>query len=125
MSHTPSHDAAPTGRRLYLQEVVTRDGWQAEKGFIPTADKISFINRLSLAGYAKIEVTSFTSPRAIPALADAEQVMRGINRQPGVEYTCLVPNQRGAQRALDCAVDELNLVMSVSETHNGSNLRKN
>jgi hydroxymethylglutaryl-CoA lyase len=62
-------------QRLYIQEVVTRDGFQAESSFIPSADKIALINRLSQAGYAKIEVTSFTSPKAIPMLADAEEVM--------------------------------------------------
>ena len=109
--------------RIYIQEVVTRDGFQAEPRFIPTEDKIRLINRLSRAGYAKIEVTSFTSPKAIPMLADAEAVMRGIERVPGVEYTVLIPNLRGAERALTVGVDEFNLVMSVSETHNQSNLR--
>ncbi|BEI36921.1 hydroxymethylglutaryl-CoA lyase [Polynucleobacter sp. HIN7] len=109
--------------RIYIQEVVTRDGFQAEPRFIPTEEKIRLINRLSHAGYAKIEVTSFTSPKAIPMLADAEAVMRGIERVPGVEYTVLIPNLRGAERALAVGVDEFNLVMSVSETHNQSNLR--
>lgn len=110
-------------KRLFIQEVVTRDGFQAEPRFIPTEDKIRLINRLSRAGYAKIEVTSFTSPKAIPMLADAEAVMRGIERVPGVEYTVLIPNRRGAERALTVGVDEFNLVMSVSEIHNQSNLR--
>ncbi|MEZ5740829.1 MAG: hydroxymethylglutaryl-CoA lyase [Burkholderiaceae bacterium] len=109
--------------RLYLQDVAVRDGFQIEPVFIPTERKIDLIDRLSRTGLAKIEVTSFTSPRAIPALADAEQVMQGITRQPGVEYTALVPNLRGAERALACRADELNLVMSVSETHNLTNLR--
>ncbi|UVL53631.1 hydroxymethylglutaryl-CoA lyase [Pseudomonas sp. B21-036] len=110
-------------KRLYMQEVATRDGFQNESTFIETADKISMVNALSECGYAKIEVTSFTSPKAIPALRDAEAVMQGIQRHPGVEYTVLVPNVRGAERALGCGVDEANLVMSVSEPHNRSNLR--
>ena len=110
-------------QRLYIQEVVTRDGFQAESSFIPSADKIALINRLSQAGYAKIEVTSFTSPKAIPMLADAEEVMCKIERVPGVVYTVLIPNLKGAERALEVGVDEFNLVMSVSETHNQSNLR--
>jgi hydroxymethylglutaryl-CoA lyase len=81
------------------------------------------INRLSQAGYAKIEVTSFTSPKAIPMLADAEEVMSKIERVPGVVYTVLIPNLKGAERALRVGVDEFNLVMSVSEAHNQSNLR--
>lgn len=110
-------------KRLYMQEVATRDGFQNESTFIETADKISMVNALSECGYAKIEVTSFTSPKAIPALRDAEAVMQGIQRHAGVEYTVLVPNVRGAERALGCGVDEANLVMSVSEPHNRSNLR--
>lgn len=110
-------------QRLYIQEVVTRDGFQAESSFIPSADKIALINRLSQAGYAKIEVTSFTSPKAIPMLADAEEVMSKIQRVPGVVYTVLIPNLKGAERALRVGVDEFNLVMSVSEPHNQSNLR--
>lgn len=110
-------------KRLFMQEVATRDGFQNEKTFIQTDDKIALINELSQCGYAKIEVTSFTSPKAIPALRDAEAVMAGIARQPGVEYTVLVPNVRGAERALGCGIDEANLVMSVSEPHNRSNLR--
>ncbi|MEX3844973.1 MULTISPECIES: hydroxymethylglutaryl-CoA lyase [unclassified Paraburkholderia] len=111
------------GKVLYLNEVATRDGFQNEAAFIDTDDKIALIDRLSACGYAKIEVTSFTSPKAIPALRDAEAVMHGIERVPGVVYTVLVPNVRGAERALSCNVNEVNLVMSVSETHNRTNLR--
>ena len=110
-------------KRLYVNEVATRDGFQNEAAFIDTDDKIALINQLSACGYAKIEVTSFTSPKAIPALRDAEAVMHGIARAPGVVYTVLVPNARGAERALSCNVDEVNLVMSVSESHNRANLR--
>jgi hydroxymethylglutaryl-CoA lyase len=110
-------------KKLHIQEVVTRDGFQAEKAFIPTEEKIALINRLSRAGYAKIEVTSFTSPKAIPMLADAEAVMKGIDRFPGVEYTVLIPNLKGAERAVYVGVDEFNLVMSVSEAHNLANLK--
>lgn len=113
----------PDKSRTYIQEVATRDGFQNEPVFIPTAAKIALINQLSRLGLAKIEVTSFVSPKAIPALADAEAVMAGIDRVPGVCYTALVPNVRGAERAIASAVDELNLVMSVSETHNLTNLR--
>ena len=109
--------------RLYLNEVATRDGFQMEGRFIPTEDKVALIDRLSGLGYAKIEVTSFTSPKAIPALADGEAVMQRIRREPGVVYTALIPNLRGAERALAAGVDEFNLVMSCSETHNLTNLR--
>ena len=109
--------------RIYFNEVVTRDGFQIEPNFIPTDDKVALVDALGECGYAKIEVTSFTSPKAIPMLRDAEEVMGRIDRVPGVEYTVLVPNLRGAERALEARADELNLVMSVSETHNLANLR--
>jgi hydroxymethylglutaryl-CoA lyase len=109
--------------RIYMHDVSPRDGFQNETVFIETADKIAFINALSQCGFAKIEATSFTSPKAIPALRDAEAVMHEIVRVPGVEYTVLIPNARGAERALATGIDEANLVMSISETHNRANLR--
>ncbi|PBI93953.1 Hydroxymethylglutaryl-CoA lyase YngG [Variovorax boronicumulans] len=112
-----------SGTRLFINEVATRDGFQMESRFIPTDDKVALIDRLGTLGYAKIEVTSFTSAQAIPALRDGEEVMQRIVRRPGVVYTALVPNVRGAERALESRIDEFNIVMSVSETHNLSNLR--
>jgi len=102
---------------------MLRDGFQMEPDFIPTDTKVSLANRLSEAGISKIEVSSFTSPKAIPTLADADTVFERIRRYPGVTYTALVPNLRGCERALACRVDELNVVVSVSETHNLANLR--
>ena len=110
-------------QRIFFNEVATRDGFQIEPAFIPTDTKVALIDALSNCGYAKIEVTSFTSPKAIPMLRDADEVMGRIQRVPGVEYTVLVPNLRGAERALEARADELNLVMSTSETHNLANLR--
>ncbi|WP_245152439.1 hydroxymethylglutaryl-CoA lyase [Allopusillimonas soli] len=110
-------------RRVYINDVSMRDGLQIEPIFVPTERKIALINNISRTGVAKIETTSFTSPKAIPALRDAEDVMKGIERAPGVQYVVLVPNMRGAERALACDVDEINLVMSASETHNLANLR--
>ena len=109
--------------RVYFNDVVTRDGFQIEPNFIPTDDKVRLIDELSQCGFAKLEVTSFTSPKAIPMLRDAEEVMGKIQRIPGVEYTVLVPNLRGAERAFESKADEFNLVMSTSETHNLANLR--
>lgn len=111
------------GRRIHLQEVGTRDGLQAEPVFVETAQKVALVDALSQAGLSKIEVTAFVSPKAIPALRDAEQVLREIQRVPGVVYSALVPNVRGAERAVESGADELNLVMSASESHNLSNLR--
>lgn len=111
------------GKRLYIQEVSLRDGLQIEAVFVPTQQKIALIDALSRTGVAKIEATSFTSSRAIPALADAEEVMHGIRRETAVEYAALVPNLRGCERALSCNVDEINLVVSASESHNDENVR--
>jgi hydroxymethylglutaryl-CoA lyase len=96
--------------RILFNEVVTRDGFQNEPAFVPTDTKVALIKGLSHCGYAKIEVTSFTSPKAIPMLRDAQEVMARIERVPGVEYTVLVPNVRGAERALECHCDEITRV---------------
>ena len=79
------------GKRIFIQEVAPRDGFQIEPRFIATDDKVRLIDGLSQTGLAKIEVTSFSSPRAIPALADADLVLKRIRRVPGVEYAALVP----------------------------------
>jgi hydroxymethylglutaryl-CoA lyase len=109
--------------RVYLQEVAVRDGFQIEPGFVATEDKIALIDSLSATGLAKIEITSFVSPKAIPNLRDAQEVALGITRSPAVTYVALVPNQRGAERALACGLDEINLVLSASATHNLANMR--
>ena len=114
-------NAGPT--KIEINEVGPRDGLQIEKALVATDDKVAFVDALSDCGFARIEVTSFTSPKAIPALADAADVMRRIRRRPGVIYTALVPNIRGLERALEAGTDEMNLVMSCSETHNRANLR--
>lgn len=109
--------------RIEINDVAPRDGLQIEPFVVPTEGKVAFVNALAHCGFARIEATSFTSARAIPALADAEAVMHQIERVPGVRYTVLVPNLRGLERALSCRPDEVNLVMSSSETHNRANLR--
>ena len=110
-------------KRVYINEVAVRDGFQSEPLFVPTDDKIGIVNALSKTGLAKIEVTSFVSPKAIPNLRDAEEVMHRIEREPGVVYVALVPNERGCERAIACKVDEINLVMSIGERHNLANMR--
>ncbi|WP_106477914.1 hydroxymethylglutaryl-CoA lyase [Phytohalomonas tamaricis] len=110
-------------QRIFINEVAPRDGLQIEARFVPTPDKIALIDALSRTGVAKIEATSFTSPKAIPNLADAGDVMAGITRHEDVDYVALVPNERGAERALAAGVDELNLVLSASDSHGLANLR--
>jgi hydroxymethylglutaryl-CoA lyase len=110
-------------QRLIVQEVSPRDGLQIEPTWVETADKVQLIDQLSLAGFTRIEAGSFVSPKAIPALRDGEQVFQGITRRPGVIYVALIPNLKGAQRALHAKADELNLVLSASQSHNLANMR--
>lgn len=110
--------------RLFIHEVVTRDGFQMEPNFVPTEKKIELINDLSEAGLAKIEITSFVSPKAVPMLADAEAVSAGIRRRRDVKYVALIANVKGVERAIAAKVDEVVLVVSVSETHNRANVRR-
>ncbi len=108
----------------HITEVGPRDGFQAERSFIPTARKIEFIDRLADAGAPRIEATSFVSPRAVPQLADAEEVMRGVDRTRGAVLAALVPNRRGALRAADAGVDEMVVFVSASESHNRKNVNR-
>ncbi|KUM39962.1 hydroxymethylglutaryl-CoA lyase [Pseudomonas sp. EpS/L25] len=109
--------------RLIVQEVAPRDGLQIEPSWVETSDKIALIDQLSKLGFSRIEAGSFVSPKAVPMLRDGEAVFQGIVRRPGVTYVALVPNLKGAQRALAAGADELNLVLSASQTHNRANMR--
>jgi hydroxymethylglutaryl-CoA lyase len=109
-------------KRVTVCEVGTRDGFQIEPEFIATAQKIEVVDLLSATGMPRIEVTSFVSPKAVPQLRDAEAVMAGITRRPGTRYSALVPNDKGARRALDAGVDDLHTVLSASESHNLANV---
>ena len=108
--------------RVTICEVGTRDGFQIEPDFIPTDQKIDVVNLLSAAGLPRIEVTSFVHPKAVPQLRDAEEVMARITRRPGTRYTALVPNEKGAVRAIDARVDAIHTVLSASESHNLANV---
>jgi hydroxymethylglutaryl-CoA lyase len=108
--------------RVTVCEVGTRDGFQIEPEFIPTEQKIEVVDLLTEAGVSRIEVTSFVSPKAVPQLRDAEAVMAGIRRRPGTRYAALVPNDKGASRAVDAGVDVIHTVLSASESHNLANV---
>lgn len=109
---------------IKIQEVIARDGFQMEKNFIPTDQKIALIDDLSSCGLAKIEITSFVSPKAVPQLSDATDVAKSITKNPQVTYAALIANVKGAERAIEADVDEVNLVMSASVTHNLKNVNK-
>ncbi|PID60351.1 MAG: hydroxymethylglutaryl-CoA lyase [Gammaproteobacteria bacterium] len=105
-----------------LFEMAPRDGLQNEAAPIATADKIELVDRLSTCGFAKIEVTSFVSPRWVPQLADAAEVMAGIQRVPGVSYAVLTPNMRGFEGALAAHADEVAIFASASEGFSRRNI---
>lgn len=114
----------PLPRRIRLVEVGPRDGLQNEAAAVPTAEKIAFVDRLSAAGHAVIEVTAFVSPRRVPQMADAEAVLAGIARRPGARYTALVPNPRGLERAIAAAVDEVAVFLAATEGFSRRNIRQ-
>jgi hydroxymethylglutaryl-CoA lyase len=108
-------------KKVTIVEVGPRDGFQNEKQFIPTEQKIKVINALSKTGLTNIQATSFVHPKAVPQLADAEEVMARIDRVPGISYRILIPNMKGVQRVISFKPDKINLMMSVSESHNRAN----
>jgi hydroxymethylglutaryl-CoA lyase len=108
--------------RVTICEVGTRDGFQIEPDFISTEQKVEVVDLLSEAGVPRIEVTSFVHPKAVPQLRDAEAVMASIRRRPGTRYAALVPNDKGAARAVDAGVDVIHTVVSASESHNLANV---
>jgi len=103
-------------------ELAPRDGLQNEKRPIATADKIALVDRLSACGFAKIEVTSFVSPKWVPQMADAAQVMAGIARAPGTRYAALTPNLRGFEAARAARVGEVAIFAAASEGFSKANL---
>lgn len=106
-----------------VSEVGPRDGLQNE-ATVSVPDRIRLIDALSASGLHRIEAVSFVSPKAIPPMAGAAEVMAGITRRPGVAYRALVPNLKGAEFALAAGVDEIEVVVSASETHNQRNVKR-
>jgi isopropylmalate/homocitrate/citramalate synthase len=110
-------------RRITIYEVGPRDGLQNEATPVETDAKIAFVNALADAGLTWIETTSFVSPKAVPQLADANEVLAGIDRRPGVRYPVLVPNERGMDRALEAGADAIALFAAASEAFSQANIR--
>ncbi len=108
-------------RSVRIVEVGARDGLQNEKAIVPTAAKIELIDRLSATGLQSIEATSFVSPKWIPQLADAAEVMAGIERRPGVRYPVLVPNLQGYERARAAGAEDIAVFTAASEAFNQRN----
>ena len=110
-------------KQVSIREVGPRDGLQNEAGWVPTEQKIELINALSHTGLKRIEAVSFVHPKAIPQMRDAAEVISRIERQPGVTYSAIVPNAQGARRAVEARLDEVEIFLSASESHNRKNVR--
>ena len=109
-------------KRVTIKEVGPRDGFQIEKTIIPTGTKIKVIDLLSRCGFEDIQSAAFVHPRAVPNMADAEQVLAGITRTPGTVYSVLIPNFRGFQRAAAAGVTRAELTLSATDSHNINNM---
>jgi hydroxymethylglutaryl-CoA lyase len=110
--------------QVQVYEVGPRDGLQNEAAPIATPDKIAFVDRLSEAGLAAIEVSAFVSPKWVPQMADAGDVFAGIRRRSGTRYTALVPNTRGLDRAIAAGVTEVAVFAAASETFSRRNINQ-
>ncbi|HEX7059938.1 MAG TPA: hydroxymethylglutaryl-CoA lyase [Solirubrobacterales bacterium] len=109
-----------------IREVGPRDGFQNEPETIATEDKVRLIDMLSASGLKRMEVTSFVRPDVIPQLSDAAEVLAGVQRRDGVDFSVLIPNQRGLERALEMRdrFDEASVFLSASESHNRANVNR-
>jgi len=114
--------AASLPRRVRLVEVGPRDGLQNEKGDVPTAVKVALIDALTDAGLPAIEATAFVSPKWVPQMADAADVMARIRRRPGVRYPVLVPNLKGFEAALAAGADEVAVFVAATESFSRRNI---
>lgn len=108
-------------RTIEIVEVGPRDGLQSEPGVMPTAAKIDFIERLIDAGLRRLEVTSFVNPKKVPQMADAEQVLAGLNKRHDVRYVGLVLNHKGFERAVAAGCNEIGMAVVASDTFNRRN----
>jgi hydroxymethylglutaryl-CoA lyase len=109
--------------RVSIREVGPRDGLQNEAP-VPAAAKVALLDALSRTGVRRIEAVSFVHPKAIAQMADADEVWAAVTKEPGVRYSALVPNQRGAQRAIEAGLREIEVVVSASDTHNQHNINR-
>src|SRR5262249_9821087 len=111
-------------RKITVVEVGPRDGLQNEQAIVSTEDKIAFVDLLSAAALPVIEVTAFVSPKWVPQMADAAQVLAGISRRPGIRYTALVPNLAGLERAIQAQVNEIAIFAACTETFSRKNINQ-
>jgi hydroxymethylglutaryl-CoA lyase len=111
-------------KRIEIMEVAPRDGFQAIKPFIPTEAKIALIEELAACGFKRLEIGSFVSPKAIAQMADTPEILKRVRLPSDMRVMALVPNAKGLQLALNAGVNEISWVISVSESHNRSNVNR-
>jgi hydroxymethylglutaryl-CoA lyase len=137
MSDLPTHAemeeiagaAAPEAHGVVICECFARDGLQHETTILPAEAKIAMIDRIADCGFRRIEITSFAHPKHVPQFADAEAVLKGVRRRPGVLFKATCPNPQAVRRALEAqqggwGPEELSLLVSASEGHTARNLRR-
>ncbi|KJK43897.1 hydroxymethylglutaryl-CoA lyase [Lentzea aerocolonigenes] len=120
-------DVVPSGSlpsRVTIWEVGARDGLQNESTVVPVSVKLEFLSRLAAAGLSVLEATSFVHPKWVPQLADASELLSGLDARPGVIYPVLVPNERGLDRALEAGVEHIAIFASATETFASKNLNR-
>jgi hydroxymethylglutaryl-CoA lyase len=111
-------------KHVTLTEVGPRDGLQNEKGKVPTADKIAFVEALADAGFTRIETSSFVSPKWVPQMGDAAEIFQKLKKKPEVKYIALVPNEKGMDAALQSDVKDIAVFTAASETFNQKNINR-
>jgi hydroxymethylglutaryl-CoA lyase len=109
--------------KVTIREVAPRDGFQSWPEFVPTETKLEVIKAVMAAGVTEFESTAFVSPKAVPQMADAAELLKSVPRN-GFTHGALVPNLKGAQLAVAAGADQLNVVISASEAHNMANFRR-
>ncbi len=124
MYETGSRIVSGFPKKVSVIDVGPRDGLQSEPAYVSVSDKVALVNGLIDAGVRHLEVTSFVSPRAVPQMRDAAEVLDGIDRSKGAVLTALVPNEKGAERAVEAGVDAMVVFMSASESHNLKNVNR-
>ena len=107
--------------KVTICEVAPRDGFQAENKWIPTEEKIKIVRALANTGVQSMEITSFVHPKAIPQLKDAAEVVRGTEDLTNIKFRALVPNVKGAERAIEAGITKLKLMLSATDSHSLSN----
>ncbi|ARK31203.1 hydroxymethylglutaryl-CoA lyase [Halalkalibacter krulwichiae] len=116
-----NHNQLLIPKKVEICEVAPRDGFQAETEWIPTETKLNIIRKLASTGVKSMEITSFVHPKAIPQLKDAEEVVRRSQDLTDIKLRALVPNVKGAERAIDAGIKKLKLMLSATDSHSLSN----